>query len=280
MITTIDSIKQSISAGETLRQMSEAYSELYVAKLDRVRVMIERNRVFAMSLAAAFHEVKAAAVAAGVQYRINKKPRLRVAIFSNYGFFIGMETQMAQSFITTQEDDTSDLLIIGRSGGEVLRDLEYKKPFDILIFTHDLPRPEELAKAQAKMSEYDSVSVIYPQFQTVGRQTPTMVDISGGQLASVGAQQKLITSILEPEAPIMLQFFESQIMGLLLEQAFLETELAHAAARLLMMDAAQGRAKEYVTAQSKLLRLFLKQRRDSRIFELSLQFPARKEEVQ
>ena len=78
----------------------------------------------------------------------------------------------------------------------------------------------------------------------------------------------------------MLQFFESQIMGLLLEQAFLETELAHAAARLLMMDAAQGRAKEYVTAQSKLLRLFLKQRRDSRILELSLQFLARKEEVQ
>lgn len=279
MITTIDSIKQSIASGEALRAMSEAYSELYVAKLDRVRVMIERNRTFAASLAAAFHEVKRAAAATGVRYQMKKKPRLRVAIFSNYGFFMNLETKMAQMFITEAPDDGSDLLIIGRAGGEVLRNLEYKKPFAILIFSRDLPRPAELAAAQKKMSEYDSVSVIYPQFQTVGRQTPTMVDISGGELMKAdGSSSPPVTSILEPEAPIMLAFFESQIMGLLLEQAFLETELAHAAARLLMMDAAQGRAKDYVVKERQLLRACLKQRRDSRILELSLQFLARKEE--
>jgi len=110
----------------------------------------------------------------------------------------------------------------------------------------------------------------------MGRQTPTMVDISGGQLRQADQNgTKPITSILEPEAPVMLEFFESQILGLLLEQAFLETELAHAAARLLMMDAAQGRAKDYVFKQKKQLRSQLKQRRDSKILELSLQFLAR-----
>jgi F0F1-type ATP synthase gamma subunit len=278
MITTIDSIKQSIASGEALRAMSEAYSELYVAKLDKVRVMIERNRAFAASLAAAFHEVKVAASQAGIRRQTERKPRLRVAIFSNYGFFMNLETKMAQMYITNSSDD-SDLLVIGRAGGEVLRNLEYKKPFDILIFSRDLPRPEELATAQKKMSQYDSISVIYPQFQTMGRQTPTMVDISGGQLRQADQNgTKPITSILEPEAPVMLEFFESQILGLLLEQAFLETELAHAAARLLMMDAAQGRAKDYVFKQKRQLRSQLKQRRDSKILELSLQFLARQDE--
>lgn len=279
MITTINSLKQAINVGETLRAMAEAYSELYMAKLDKARVMIERNRLFATSLAAAFHEVKAAAGKAGVEYRTARKPKLRVAIFSNHGFFMNLETKMAQMFIVNAPDD-SDLLVIGRAGGEVLRNLNYRKPYDILIFRHDLPRPHELAVAQEKLMQYDSVSVIYPQLQTIGRQVPTMVDISGGQLRKITQKEtKHLTFILEPEAAAMLEFFESQIMGLLLQQAFLETELAHAASRLLMMDAAQGRAKEYVRRQQQMLRTKLRQKHNSQVLELSLQFLARRKEA-
>ena len=162
--------------------------------------------------------------------------------------------------------DEGDLLVVGRSGAEIFATMNYKKPFDILIFPNDLPKSVELAKAAEKLNSYDAVSVFYPQFKTVATQTPVVFDFSGDLASIEKTNQTQTPAILEPEAPKMLEFFEGQIMRLLLEQAFLEAELARTAARLLMMDSTQSRAKDYIEQQ----------KQETIILEMTLGFLARK----
>lgn len=272
MIKTISALKSSVEAGETMRVMTEVYSGLSAVRLDRIRVKIERNRFFALQLAQTFHEVKAASLRFKLKRPI-KKPLLSVISFSNYGFFMKMETQLVNLFLASN-DVSGDLLVVGRSGSEILHNLEYQKPYDILIFGTDLPRPVELAKAAQILTGYEQVAVYYPQFRTMGSQVPTRVDISGD--IGEGAAVDDVPFILEPEAPKMLEFFEGQIMRLLLEQTFLEAELSRTAGRLLTMDEAQQRAVGFVKEQHQLLIQAQVAQREKGIVEMSLGYLIRK----
>ncbi len=275
MQTSLGTIKKSVEVGHALEEMSEVYSELSVIRLDRIRVKIERNRVFALQLAQTFHEIRVSTAQMKLPGR-NKKQSLTIMVCSNLGFFIDMETRLAQAFQASVP--YGDLLVIGRSGGEVLRNSGYTQPFEMVIFAHDLPTPAELNKVAEKAAKYDRVVVYYPQFHSVGVQEPAMVDISGGTAtkltaATVGPKRPYI---LEPEAPKMLDFFEKQISRLLFEQAILEAELSRVAARLIMMDSARQRAEKYVRIQDALLHFNKKQQQGVKILELSLGFMARR----
>lgn len=273
MQANLDAIKKSAETGHALEEMSEAYAELSVIRLDRIRVKIERNRVFALQLAQTFHEVRATVAQFKMPER-KKKDSLTLIICSNLGFFLDMETRLVQSFMNSRP--YGDLIMIGRSGSEILRNCGYMSQFENVIFSHDLPTPAELNKVAEKVAEYDRVVVYYPQFHTVGVQEPAIVDVSGGQAtkltaATIGPKRPYI---LEPEAPKMLAFFESQISRLLLEQSILESELSRVAARLMMMDSARQRAEKYVKTQDALLAFNKKRRLDIKIQELSLGFLA------
>ncbi|MCL4398034.1 F0F1 ATP synthase subunit gamma [Patescibacteria group bacterium] len=274
MIALIDPIHENIKTGETIRIMAEAYSELSVSRLNRIRVKIERNRLFALDLAQAFHEVRAAASIFNFKNKPVRKPKLNVLLFSNHGYFLSLETQMVRFF--REQGDDGDILVIGRSGAEIFAGQGYTKHFDILIFPTDLPRSLELAKASERLKGYDRVSVFYPQFKTVATQIPVSFDITGDLGRIEKTNHSPAPAILEPEAPKMLEFFEGQIVRLLLEQAFLEAELARTAARLLMMDSTQNRARDYIRAQEKVLRTHMKEKQEGKILELSLGFLARK----
>lgn len=274
MIALLNPVQENIETGETIRVMAESYCELAVSRLNRIRVKIERNRLFAVELAAAFHEVRAAASLFDFKKKPVRKPKLNVMLFSNRGYFLHLETQMVNFF--RGQGDEGDLLLIGRSGAEILVSQNYHKPYEIIILPGDLPRSAELSRAAEKLKGYDNVRVYYPQFKTVATQTPVAFDITGDLTAIKKANKPVSAAILEPEAPKMLDFFESQIMRLLLEQAFLEAELARTASRLLMMDSTQSRAQDYIDSQKQVLRLQQREKSEGKVLELTLGFLARK----
>lgn len=59
--------------------------------------------------------------------------------------------------------------------------------------------------------------------------------------------------IFEPEIEKMVQFFENHIATLILEQTFLESELARTASRLISMDEAQNNADQLIKQQKGVL---------------------------
>lgn len=277
MAGTLDPIKEYIETGRALKIMAQVHSDLAASRLEQIRKQIERNRTFAAELALAFREVKTATRKYKVPNK-DKKDKINVLLFSNHGFFIGMESEMFEFFKTLPNND-GDILIIGRSGIEILQNLSYTQPYDLLIFERDLPKPSEIGVATQKLAPYKKINVYFPQLKTVATQTPTMVDLSQEiitQENDPNAVPEGGVAILEPEGPKMLEFFESQILGLLLEQSFLEAELSRTAQRFLTMDAAQQKAGEYIKQNELLLLKEENNIRGSQILETTLGYMARR----
>ncbi len=277
MTGTLNSIQEYIETGRTLKAMAEVYSDLAASRLERIRSQIEKNREFAAQLALAFREVKSAVQ----KFKIKspaKKDKVNVLLFSNQGHFINMEMQLFE-FFKGYSDNGGDVLIVGRTGSEVLEDSSYHKTYDNLIFDHDLPRPEEIGIAAGKVAAYEKVKVYFPQLKTISVQQPTMVDISAEAVLEENNPEAVPEggiALLEPEGSKMLEFFQSQILGLLLEQAFLEAELARTASRFLSMDAAQQKADTYVKENNINLLRAESSLRGAAILEMSLGILARK----
>ncbi len=276
MTGTIDEIKEYIETGRTLKMMAEVYSDLAASRLERIRSQIEKNRQFAAQLALAYREVKSATRKIRLKDPV-KKDKLNVLLFSNHGYYLSMENQLLD-FYKNYQNNSGDLLIIGRSGPEILTNA-FTKPYDILIFDHDLPKPAEIGLAAQKIAVYEKINVFFPQLKTVAIHEPTMVDISGEAITQENDPNAVPeggVAILEPEGAKMMEFFQSQILGLLLEQAFLEAELSRTAERFLTMDSAQQKADTYVKENNINLLRAESSLRGAAILEMSLGVLARK----
>ena len=74
---TIQELDQLIEEGNSLKQIAQAYSEIAVLKLKKIRGMLDRNRVFFNEISAVYGLVKSFAQKKGF---IVPKPKKRVSI--------------------------------------------------------------------------------------------------------------------------------------------------------------------------------------------------------
>ena len=144
-----------------------------------------------------------------------------------------------------------------------------------MTFNSDIPSMSEIQNLTNQVKDYAKVVVYYSQMKSVLIQIPVSKDITQSidplQYANQEKEvQKLLSEfdyILEPDLGIMLQFFDAQIKGLLLEHTFLESELARTASRLISMDSAQNQAKDYLSDMKNELRIEKKNITNARIIE-------------
>ena len=135
---------------------------------------------------------------------------------------------------------------------------KYPFPYEPIVFNSELPTEVELAVLSKRLVDYQKVLVYYPRFMTVLSQLPSLVDITGLTASTTGEKGENYY-IFEPEIGKILDFFEQQIMQLLLEQAFLEAELARIGTQLTTMDNAQQRAIKIIREQKGFLSVANKQ---------------------
>lgn len=115
-------------------------------------------------------------------------------------------------------------------------------------------------------------------------QTPTFTDITQTSYLKEGEEDEKNTKklfIFEPELTKILDFFETQVMNLLLQQSFLESELSRTAARLVSMDQAQLNANKFILQQTMLLNKARKSESNTRLLETyaSIILEKRQEEI-
>jgi F0F1-type ATP synthase gamma subunit len=86
---------------------------------------------------------------------------------------------------------------------------------------------------------YEEIHLYYGKFVNVIRQEPEMYGISAELKFAEDNKETLQYYIFEPSIEKVLQYFEGQIFGTLLEQTINESQLAKYAARLTTMDRAE-----------------------------------------
>lgn len=247
-----------------LKSVAQAFTELASIKLERIRNSIEKNRLFFEEISGLFEAVAELANKKRVVPKLEKKGTAAIILTSNSRFYGGLERRLMQFYQQTISKLNTEQIIIGLSAANF-----FQKPG--LILKSDLPSDTELTSLTDTIKHYSRVLVFYPRFQSVLLQTPFIVDLTESGTITIAIAKKPtkfpIDYILEPELTKMWQFFDSQILKLLLEQTFLEAELARTAARLTSMDQAQDNADHAIIELKKALAEAKRSINNSRILE-------------
>lgn len=250
---TIRDIDQTIEEVNSLKVLTQAFGEIASIKLKRIRTEVERNRQFFKEIAYVFRVVKSYAETKGVTL---KKPKGTVSILitSNERFYGGIDTDVISYFIEVSAKYATDRIVTGVTGKEYLHAIRYIHQFTELTFKTDLPNEIEQSKLAEMIGSYKQVIVFYPQITTILVQKPTATDVTQSSWSKFSQQlvQDFNYVIFEPELQKTINFFDTQIMILLLQQTFFEAELARTASRLLAMDKAQIEANKFIDQQKKL----------------------------
>ena len=177
--------------------------------------------------------------------------------------------------------------------------MNYTHTYKPITLQKDLPTPQELTSLGATINNYSQVLVYFSKMESVLIQKPQVQDITqstvltpeeleaakhqpnlfdllihGNISKDLSKNEKEEDFLFEPDVVKMLNFFENQITTLLLEQAFLESELSRTASRLISMDQAQSNADNLIRQRKQLLNLAQKSLANEQVLETSIAIEA------
>lgn len=250
---TLKQIRQQLDEAESLQLITHALSDLSSMRLKKIRDGVERNAFFFNEISKVYHMVKRVAFLRKVTVPKNGKT-LSIVITSNFRFYGNLNSNLLKYFLEQTKTMNTDILVIGTTGIDYLKGINFNHPIQPIVLKKDIPSDEELKALVNVVKDYSQVFVFHSQFKTVLTQIPSVKDIT--QTSDISSQlsdkSDDLDFIFEPEIEKTLAFFDSQLTTLLLEETFLESELARVAARLITTSQAEKASEELIEARKKL----------------------------
>lgn len=272
---TIRQIDERLEEGQSLKLIAQAYSEIANLKIKRIRAAVERNRLFFDEILRVYGTVKAFAIKKKI-VQIKSKKRLCILLTSNYRFYGNINSSLIKYFlgsVLSREFLDVDKIILGKGGIDFFQTTKILPKYQEVILKEDMPTPSELLSLVNLSSDYNQVLVFHSKLKTLLMQQATTTDITAASLYLQRLQIKSLKGedtlhfIFEPELPKILNFFDNQILILLLEQTFLESELSRTASRFISMDDAEKQANKFTKQFEKLKALNLRSFENNKILE-------------
>lgn len=246
---TAKQIEQTLEIGRALKLVTHSYTEISSLRIRRIRDRIIRNRDFVEEISRLYLFAKALALHKGIYDEQKTDRTLSIVLTSNYKFYGDLNNQLIRFFVINTSKYATDRLIIGRTGIDFLKSINYFHPYQVNILKKDVPNDLELKNLVAQISGYKRILVYFSQFKSILTQLPLVKDIT--QYPTKISSKNPINYIFEPEIGNIMRFFDTQITTVLLEQAFLESELARAAARLITSNRAENNADVFIADKSR-----------------------------
>lgn len=253
---TIREIDNQIEEGESLKQIAQAYSEIANLKIKRLRDELERNRLFFKEISQVYGIVKKIAELKGISFAKPKKT-ISLVLTSNYRFYGKINLSLLDAFVSSTQKIETDRIILGKAAIDHFRATKIFTNLREILLQTDQPTPDELTNLINIIKDYNQVLVFYSQLRSLLVQEPTVADITATPPQTETKEQKSgvlagLKFIFEPELSKILAFFDSQILTLLLEGTFLESEVARTASRFISMDQAETEANKFIKEYEKL----------------------------
>lgn len=252
---TTREIDESLEEGQSLKSIAQAFSEIASLKVKRIRNEVERNRLFFDEISKVYALVKAVAIKKGVFFKKSKQ-RLYLLMTSNYKFYGNINWSLIKYFIGLSEELTDvDIVILGKGGIDYFRAARTLTNYKEVVLKDDMPNSFELNSLVHLVKDYNQVLIFHTKFKSLLKQSATFTDLTAMSYylktihiadAVTGKGENFMQFIFEPELPKILNFFETQILTLLFEQTFLESELSRAASRFISMDQAETKANQFI----------------------------------
>lgn len=256
---TIKQIDESLEEGESLKAITQAYSEIANLKIKRIRTEVERNRLFFDEISHVYGIVKNYALKKKVALQKSKK-RLCLLLTSNYRFYGNINSSLTAYFLgSTREQPDVDKIVLGKGGIDYFRATKLLPNYKEILLKDDMPTALELTDLVSLCKDYTQVLVFHAKFKSLLTQQATFTDITAVSLYLRESAKAMDTKskdfmrfIFEPDLAKLLVFFDSQIITLLLEGTFLESELSRTASRFISMDQAETESNKLIKSYQEL----------------------------
>lgn len=251
---TTEEIDSTIIEGESLKSIAQAYSEIANLKIKRLRSEVERNRVFFDEILKVYGLIKILALKKKIAV-IKPKRLLCILLTSNYRFYGNINSSLIGYFTeATRGLKNIDRVILGKEGINYFKATKILPDYKEIILKSDMPTNEELINLASLSADYNQVLVFHTKLKSLLMQKATFTDVtavssypkSSFEKNSGFGEKEAIRFIFEPELSKILAFFNNQILTLLLEQTFLESELSRTASRFISMDEAETNADKLI----------------------------------
>src|SRR3989344_1060335 len=247
-------IESEIDLVTTLKMLAQAYEEISVLKMQRVRSSVLLTRDFLDRLSLVFSDVKSSyAHMRSKHAKKNKnissfstgnKNGKTVSIFisANAKFYGDIVQKVFYLFINNIKIDQSDIVIMGRSGKEFYDHSGLKKPYQYYDLPEGVLSLEDIKPIVNLIINYEHVNVYYGRFANVINQIPTRSDVTGAVSmdAQLSEKKQTVQFFFEPSLDQVMSFFENQVFISLFEQTVHESELSRVASRIRAMEEALG----------------------------------------
>lgn len=263
---TIKQIEDALEEGTSLKTIAQAYSEIANLKIKKIRSDVERNRIFFREIGSVYALVKTMAAEKKI---VIQKPKGTVSLIltSNYRFYGSINSDLLEFFVLTTGKIKTDHIYLGKAAIDFFRAQPVSASHKEVLLKGDQPDAEELNALAKELSLYNQVLVFYSSMKSLMIQQPTALDITASSSHPEGAKAHLpgeqnFKFIFEPEFSKILEFFDSQIITLILEGAFLESELSRTASRFISMDQAETEANKFIK-QYQALKAYTKRNMDN-----------------
>jgi F0F1-type ATP synthase gamma subunit len=260
---TISEIKKILSQYQDFKTIAESYTEIAAAKMQKIRVGIERNRKFYDEISLLYETLKQATRQKKIQLQPKPKQNLSILITSNFPFNGQIEKPVTDLFMKVEQ---SDLLVIGKTAVEYIKTTHPNLNFQSFFFHKDLPDPAEFDQIKQIISQYNFIFVYFSKMLNSFNQKPQILNLT--QMVQKSSTIAKIDYIFEPEIYEMMVFFDSQILLSLIAQCFMEAELSRTAGRLIVMDQANNRSDDIIKEDHQKLATAFKNSADNSLLDM------------
>lgn len=274
----IQGINSEIQFVKTLKMVTEAYQDISVTRMQKIRVSVLKTRDYLNNFTEMFYDVKSSYKKEILKLMKKKKSKdlsklsiitkngktVSVLISANSKLHGDIVTKVMRLFMEEIQKNDSDIVIIGRLGRVFFEQSQLKKPYMYFEIPDMDLTTEDIKPIVYNIVKYEKINIYYGKFENIISQVPAVTNITGHELDAGGISKthtavKEKQYIFEPSLERILEFFETQIFSSLFKQSINESQLARFASRLRGMEEALNnitiKSQNLYTERRKMKRL-------------------------
>lgn len=250
-------LENEIELMSTLKMITQAYEEISVMRMQKIRNSVLQTREFLSKLNEVYKDVKLNYHERIVMLFQKKKHQdtsqsmlekngktVSVLISTNSKMNGEIIQKVFRDFVAHVNKEETDIVIIGKVGRGLFEQIGIKKQFQYFELPEDTVDTARIKDLVLSLLPYKTVNVFYGKFDSLMFQNPVITNVTGNEgIAEEDAKTKdgktkVPAFIFEPSVEKILQFFETQIFSSLVKQSVHESELARYASRIRAMEEA------------------------------------------
>lgn len=245
---TLKEIRKNLQTISTIKNIVFTFQEIANLKMQQIKESVLKNREFSNELLKTYQRIKSVYFSSEKKltkkgsFRLAEKEKVVIFLSANKVFYGSLILDIWKEVQKYLEKERVDLVVIGKVG----KYLAERVSLGLNIFYFDLddnnPEKEKISEIVEFIKNYERIVVFHGKYEKGLVQKPTITEISG-EFFPGEKKQEMVKYLFEPSPEAILEFFETEIIGVLFNITILEHQLARLAARVMAMHQATEKAK-------------------------------------